>query len=86
VPPEEGEEQAEGREHTDRIITGKLPPFRLFKYRGKPPLSSEEVIEMKMDIAKLTLNEVEALDEKLSMNNVSTVIERTGDRLVLDVG
>ena len=40
---------------------------------------------MKMDIAKLTLNEVEALAERLRMNNVSTVIQRVGDRLVLDV-
>ena len=66
-------------------FTGKLPPFRLFKYPEKPPLSSQEVIEMKMDIAKLTLNEVEALAERLRMNNVSTVIQRVGDRLVLDV-
>jgi hypothetical protein len=67
------------------MITGKLPPFRLFKYPGKPPLSSQEVIEMKIDIAELTLNEVEALAERLKMNNVSTVIQRVGDRLVLDV-
>jgi RNA-binding protein YhbY len=66
-------------------FTGKLPPFRLFKYPEKPPLSSKEVIEMKMDIAKLTLNEVEALAERLHTNNVSTVIQRVGDRLVLDV-
>jgi hypothetical protein len=40
---------------------------------------------MKMDVAKLTLNEVEALAERLNVNNVSTVIERIGDRLVLNV-
>jgi hypothetical protein len=43
------------------------------------------VVEMKIDIAQLTLNEVEALAERLKMNNVSTVIQRMGDRLVLDV-
>ena len=67
------------------MITGKLPPFRLFKYPGEPPLSSKEVIEMKIDIAQLTLNEVEALAERLRISNVSTVIQRVGDRLVLDV-
>ncbi len=40
---------------------------------------------MKIDIAKLTLNEVEALAERLKIGNVSTVIQRRGDRLVLDV-
>ena len=40
---------------------------------------------MKIDIAKLTLNEVEALAERLKTNNASTVINRMGDRLVLEV-
>jgi hypothetical protein len=40
---------------------------------------------MKIDIAKLTLDEVEALAERLKVNNASTVISRMGDRLVLDV-
>jgi len=66
-------------------FTGKLPPFRPFKYSAKPPLSSKEVIEMKIDIAKLTLDEVEALAERLKANNASAVINRMGDRLVLEV-
>jgi len=41
---------------------------------------------MKIDIAQLTLEEVEALAEKFRMNNASTVIKRMGERLVLDVG
>ncbi|MCX6776003.1 MAG: hypothetical protein NT130_04100 [Candidatus Micrarchaeota archaeon] len=40
---------------------------------------------MKMDIAQMKLEEVEALVERLRMNYVSTVIERVGDRLVLNV-
>ena len=41
---------------------------------------------MKIDIGQMKLEEVEALAERLKMNNVSTVITRTGDRLVLNVG
>lgn len=41
---------------------------------------------MKIDIAQLTLEEVEALAERFRVNNVSTVIKRMGDRLVLDIG
>ncbi|MCX6777223.1 MAG: hypothetical protein NTY73_04630 [Candidatus Micrarchaeota archaeon] len=40
---------------------------------------------MKMDIAQMKLEEVEALVERLKGNHVSTVIERVGDRLVLNV-
>gem|GEM_PF-5894160 len=67
-------------------FTGKLPPFRLFKYPSKPLAKRKEVVEMKIDIAQLTLEEVEALAEKFRMNNASTVIKRMGERLVLDVG
>ncbi|MEM3556091.1 MAG: hypothetical protein QXF56_05215 [Candidatus Micrarchaeia archaeon] len=41
---------------------------------------------MKIDIAQLTLAEVEALAEKFRVGNASTVIKRMGDRLVLHVG
>ena len=40
---------------------------------------------MNIDIAKLRLDEVEALAERLKANNASTVINRMGDRLVLEV-
>jgi len=40
---------------------------------------------MKMDITKLTLDEVEMLVERLNKFNITTAIKRVGSKLVLEV-
>jgi hypothetical protein len=64
-------------------FTGKLPPFRVFKYPQTPPLTVKEVVEMKMDISKLKDEEIDQLISFLDRRNISSFVKRNGERLLL---